>query len=155
MLRGISIRRLEIRDLSGIAGLRNLVCEGGMAGQFLWNVEHIASLLTTDMSLSFVALQGKKLIGFLIASAENNYDSPSVGIACLAVAPGLNGRGIEEKLLDGLKNEMIHRHIYSAGVELPEDNIDMIAIFNKYGYTAENRHIRMRYQVHEIREERK
>jgi|GEM_PF-4804886 len=155
MLRGISIRRLEIRDLSGIAGLWALVRESGMAGQFPWNVEHIASLLTTDMSLSFVAQQGKKIRGFLIASTENNSAPLSISIACLAVAPGLNGRGIEEKLLDGLKNEMIYRHLDNVSVELPEDNNDMIKIFNKYGYTTESRHIRMRYHVHETREERK
>jgi hypothetical protein len=65
----------------------------------------------------------------------------------------MDGKGVEEKLLDSLKKEMVHRHIYSVGVELPGDNNDMITVFKNYGYSTDSRRVMMRYHVHATREE--
>ncbi len=140
--------RLEIRPVR-IEDLREIYLRGR---EFLaphrspsrqaWNETNLADALVGDPGLSLVATIKKKIVGFLIASLEQEGALQTATIRWLCADPS-GPAGLTDRLLREYISMITERRIDKIMITLPEDHAEIIEYYRNFGFTESNRFIIM------------
>jgi ribosomal-protein-alanine N-acetyltransferase len=94
----------------------------------------IAYLLADYNSLSLVAKENGKIVGFIIGVVNNDGSSLIAHILTIDVLLGHRRRGIGLKLLQEIERIFKERNVETCFLEVREDNIKASRLYQRLGY---------------------
>ena len=100
-----------------------------------WEAPALAELLSAPGCLAFVALQRKKITGFIIGTVIPKYGESLSVIHWICVAEKQRGRGIGRMLCESFFSESRSRNRSRCSVEIQGEVRDAVHFFNKIGFT--------------------
>ena len=96
--------------------------------------QQIAQLLTNQNCVSLIALENDKIIGFIIGMVYIEGNILTGHILTIDVSPSHRRRGIGIKLLQELEKIFKNRGVKVSRLEVREDNIAALNLYQKLGY---------------------
>ena len=98
-----------------------------------WSTDLLLNSILSDEYSTFVAVSGKKVIGFGIMM--KNYDEAH--IMNVAVDSGYRRAGVGSAVMEALIDESRRWGIYDITLEVRASNAGAIALYEKYGFRTE------------------
>ena len=95
-----------------------------------WSEKSVATELEHDYSLWLVALEGETVVGYI--GSQTSYGETDM--MNVAVHPDHRRKGIGEKLIVALMNELKARECVSLALEVRASNAPAIALYEKLGF---------------------
>ncbi len=145
MIKGIHIKNLEPDDLPRLWELGKEVFSSETSFIHEWKAETLASITASDTSCCFIALQGKKPVGFLIGKEEISGLEPLLTIYWFGVSPRLQEKGIEEELLRAATKKATGEKQKTISVSLVPGSKESI-ILEKFHFTEKKQFVVMHLQ---------
>jgi len=96
--------------------------------------QQIAHLLTDYNSVSLVAKANDKIVGFIIGMIHFERNSLAGHILTIDVSPTHRQKGIGVRLLQEIENILKGKGVKSCVLEVREDNIAALSLYQKLGY---------------------
>ncbi|MDH7477818.1 MAG: ribosomal protein S18-alanine N-acetyltransferase [Candidatus Bathyarchaeota archaeon] len=96
---------------------------------------HIANLLTDYNCISLVAKMDDKIVGFIIGMIHIERNALAGHILTIDVSPAYRRRGIAQRLLQKIEEIFREKGVKSCGLEVREDNVAALRLYQKLGYT--------------------
>ena len=125
----IKIRKMESRDVSGIAELEKICFNDP------WSENSIASELNNKLSLWMVAIEGDKVVGY-VGSQTVLGETDMMNIA---THPDYRNRGIATTLIVELIDALEKRGSHSLMLEVRATNEPAISVYKKMGFVEAGR----------------
>ena len=122
----IEIRKMESRDVSGIAELEKICFNDP------WSENSISSELNNRLSLWLVAIAEEKVIGY-VGSQTVLGETDMMNIA---IHPDFRKQGIATALILGLSRELVNRGSHSLMLEVRASNEPAKSLYEKMGFEA-------------------
>lgn len=95
-----TIRPMELEDLPAVYRL-GLRCYDVLDKPYnYWSIREVADHLETEPELSFVAVNGRELVGFVLGSESYEILADTAHLEWVAVAPEHRGDGLGARLID-------------------------------------------------------
>lgn len=120
----ITLRKMQERDVSNIAALER------ECFSLPWPEEAVAFELTNPLSLWLVAQEDGRFAGYIGSQSVLN----EADMMNLAVHPDFRRRGVGEKLVTGLVQELVARRVRCLTLEVRASNAGAIALYEKLGF---------------------
>jgi len=134
MVRGITIRKLEVEDLGRLNDTAQEVLSHN-PGHRSWDQALLAEIMADDTGLLFAAARKKQITGFIIGACDKlDGEIESLSILWSGVIPPLARRGIEEELFNKLREEAISRGIKKINCHVRDRDQDRIAFYRGTGF---------------------
>lgn len=96
--------------------------------------QQIAQLLTNPNCISLIAREGDEIIGFIIGMVYFKDNTLTGHILTIDVSSRYRRKGIGIKLLQELEKIFINRRVKVSRLEVREDNIAALNLYQKLGY---------------------
>jgi ribosomal-protein-alanine N-acetyltransferase len=96
----------------------------------------IAHLLTDYNSLSLVAKENSKIVGFIIGAVHVEGSSSIAHILTIDVSPQNRRRGIGLKLLQEIERIFKEKNVETCFLEVREDNVQALSLYEGIGYNG-------------------
>ncbi len=96
--------------------------------------QQIAQLLTEYNTLSLVAKENGKIIGFVICSIDIGRDRLIGHILTIDVSLSSRRKGVGLKLLQRIEKLFRERNVKTCHLEVREDNIGALRLYEEMGY---------------------
>ncbi|MGB9756644.1 MAG: ribosomal protein S18-alanine N-acetyltransferase [Candidatus Bathyarchaeales archaeon] len=126
----ITIEDASIKQLDDLYKIE-VECFKGEA----FSKQHIANLLTNYNCISLVAKMDGKIVGFIIGMIHIERNVLAGHILTIDVSPSHRRRGIAQKLLQKIEEIFKDRGVKSCRLEVREDNVAALKLYQKLGYT--------------------
>jgi ribosomal-protein-alanine acetyltransferase len=94
----------------------------------------ITYLLTDYNAVGLVARVNDEIVGFVIARVDVGKNTPLGHILTLDVEPSQRRKGIAQELLHEIENVFRERGIRECRLEVREDNVAALNLYQKLGY---------------------
>jgi ribosomal-protein-alanine N-acetyltransferase len=95
----------------------------------------IACFLTDYNSVSLVAKEKDKVVGFVIGTICFNKHTVSGHIFTIDVSPEHRRKGIAQMLFSAVEDIFVQKGVKDCVLEAREDNIAALSLYRKLGYT--------------------
>lgn len=145
MIKGIYIKNLDPGDLPRLWELGKEVFSTGTSFLHEWKAETLASIAASDTSCCYIALRGKKPVGFLIGKEETSNGEPMLTIYWFGVTPRLQEKGIEEELLRATIKTPPGENQKTISVSLVPGSKESI-LLEKFNFTEKKQFVVMHLQ---------
>ncbi len=119
-------RKFEWSDLDAISGIENRSFEVGP-----YSGEEIIDMFANPLAFNYVAVDGDKIAGYVVAIP---LDNSSADVESIAVDPSYQGSGVGSKLLAYIEEEMKARGFSLSVLEVREKNQEGLKFYEKNGY---------------------
>lgn len=119
------ITQMELQHISQVAELERLCFSDP------WSEKSVAAELEHDYSLWLVVLEGETVVGY-IGSQTSFGETDMMNVA---VRPDCRRRGIGEKLILALMEELKARESHSLTLEVRASNESAITLYHKLGFS--------------------
>ena len=131
------IRKIEIEDLGKIFNLGQKVFPNVKSVSLQWNKKNIIDIISENMDISFIAINKKEIMGFLIGciNKDDKLQNTVAKIIWFEITGELKNPNIMIDLYNEFKREISSRNIEVIEAEIPDDNTDEIDFFSKIGFT--------------------
>lgn len=96
--------------------------------------QQIAYLLTDYNSIGLVAKVKSEIVGFIIGKIHVERNSLTGHILTIDVSPIHHRKGIAHRLLQEIERILIEKNVKSCYLEVREDNIAALNLYQKSGY---------------------
>lgn len=126
------VRPLRIDDLSSVYTLGLSLLSPSLRGSD-WTHELVSSILVDNLEYSLVAIDRKKIIGFLIPEVIPS--NQTVKIKWLCVTPGIHAERTATSLFNAFKSTHHIRSIERLCMYVPEDAVALMPVLKKIGFT--------------------
>jgi ribosomal-protein-alanine N-acetyltransferase len=103
-------------------------------GEEAFSRSQIASLLGDYNSLGLVAVENKKIVGFIIGVISVERKAFDGHVLTIDVLPQYQRKGIGSKLLQGVERIFMEKNVKKCHLEVREDNIGALRLYKKNGY---------------------
>ena len=118
------ITKMDVRHISQVAELEKLCFSDP------WSEKSIATELEHDYCLWLVALEGEAVVGYV--GSQTSYGETDM--MNVAVCPDCRRKGIGEKLVLALMEELRDRGSHSLTLEVRSSNGSAISMYEKLGF---------------------
>jgi len=145
MIKGIHIKDLEPDDLPYLWKLGKEVFNTRTSFFHEWNAETLATIAASDASRCFIALRGRKPVGFLIGQEESSSTELLLTIYWFGVTPRLQEKGIEEELLRAATKKSPGEKEKTISVSLVPGSKESI-LLEKFNFTEKKQFVVMHLQ---------
>jgi len=122
------IRKIELNDLNRIAELEKRCFNENNS----YNIKQLKYLIKNANSSCLAETNNNLIRGFIIVLYKNG--TKVAGIETLNVDPSFRGNGVGRKLLAAAEEEMYHKSIIKARLEVSSGNIPAIRLYEKSGF---------------------
>ncbi len=143
---GVIIRDMEIDDLSAVFQLGESIFGKGKESGRSWNEQNLAEAIADEIGLSSVAVRKKQLLGFLIGRRETG-DKPAGRIMWLGIREKFKNSGIETGMIKRFRESAVSRKLSILKTEIDTDDIHLLEIFQKFGFTEIREKISMQLDL--------
>jgi N-acetylglutamate synthase-like GNAT family acetyltransferase len=135
--RSIKIRKLDIKDLDSVLHIQEIITKTKIGPKKIayWH-EHVLK----DSSLNLVALDGDRVIGFIISEiTTNSFGLDQSGwIKIIGVHPKYMGTGIGQSLFTQLFKQFKKKKIHEIYTAARWDSVDLLSFFKSVGFNRSN-----------------
>lgn len=135
------IRGMRIDDLRAVFLLGSRLYGTGIPGEAGgWNEQNLAGILSECLDTSFVAVNKKEIVGYLIAGTGHAADRPRAARIFWLGAAGTGKAAVSECLLQSFIDILRERDIDRITIKLDGRNSELIDLARKFGFT-ESKHV--------------
>ncbi len=140
------IRELKLDDVRELflTGIKIFSGENNIC--LPWNEENLGDALAGCAGLSIVAMDKKKIAGFIIATIENN-SQKKVRIVWAGVINPLKGKGVEERLYSAFMDRIKKLDFMNVEIIIQNSNGYLINFFKKIGFTEKETYISLQFKI--------
>ncbi|MBS7632763.1 ribosomal protein S18-alanine N-acetyltransferase [Candidatus Bathyarchaeota archaeon] len=96
--------------------------------------KQIAYLLADYNSISLVAKENSKLLGFIIGTTYFSRNALNGHIVTLDVAPEHRRKGVASRLMQEIEKIFKEKNVKTCHLEVREDNVAALNLYTKLGY---------------------
>lgn len=96
-----------------------------------WSLHAVTSEITNPLSLWLVAVDGEQVLGYIGSQSVLG----EADMMNLAVSPDARGKGIGEKLVRSLIEQLLANDVYRLTLEVRVSNDPAIKLYEKLGFT--------------------
>lgn len=122
----MTVRPMEASDIETVAALEKEIFPDP------WSEKDVGSIVHSKLSMSFVALSGGELVGYLLGSLI----VPEGEILRIATAPSHRRRGIASRLLSDVLRRMMPEGLEEVFLEVRESNAAARALYSDAGFAV-------------------
>jgi ribosomal-protein-alanine acetyltransferase len=126
----LSIETPTIRDVEHLVRI-----EKECFDEEAFSKQHVLNLVTSYNSITLVAKNKEKIIGFIIGTIYYERKELVGHVLTIDVSKGYRRKGIAMILLDKIEEMFRGQSVAACGLEVREDNIPAIRLYEKTGYT--------------------
>jgi ribosomal-protein-alanine N-acetyltransferase len=94
----------------------------------------IATLLREYNSISLIAVENKKIVGFIIGVIGVERNALDGHVLTIDVLPQYQQRGVGSKLLQAVERIFMGRNVKKSHLEVREDNVRALRLYERNGY---------------------
>jgi ribosomal-protein-alanine N-acetyltransferase len=105
-------------------------------GEEAFSRSQIANLLGDYNSISLVAVENKKIVGFIIGVIRVERNALDGHVLTIDVSPQYQQKGVGSKLLQGVEKIFLGKNVKECHLEVREDNIRALRLYRRNGYRA-------------------
>ena len=134
-MRWVTFRKLQLNDLSALGGLaRSLPLLEEYSGSS-WSDEKASEIIALHDGHCFVAMQKKRLVGFIIAGPEKEaYSRESMRVHWLGFIDPASNPHIGSKLLEHLRKHALSLDINELTIALTTDSETTLNFYRDNGF---------------------
>lgn len=96
--------------------------------------QQIANLLMDYNTISLIAVEKGNIIGFIIGAIYSERNAANGHVLTIDVSPQHQRKGVGSKLLQELEKILAQRNIKTCRLEVKENNIKALGLYEKAGY---------------------
>ncbi len=101
--------------------------------------QQIANLLGDYNSISLVAVENNRVLGFIIGALYVERNALDGHVLTIDVSPSHQRKGVGLKLLREIEEIFVERNVKTCHLEVKEDNLKALRLYEKAGYKRTGR----------------